>query len=218
MRRHRDAARRCALIALTMLLLAGCIKPNTFNGENPPDRAELDRLQQVINGRPDLEVVQKQLSELDTQIRAAIAAHAPQTVLAPTSPNTESGCTDPFTHNIGDAYTVQYTYGRPAPTPQQWQDIKAALTPIFAAAGFHPNFPGGQTPPPDNDSQIRDDGALINLTNPPDLAVLSYSYTTGCHLPAAWRTSPPPPSQNGGDPAAHFPYLYGSPGGRTAAP
>ena len=106
---------------------------------------------------------------------------------------------------------------RPAPNPQQWQYIKTALAPIFTAAGFHPNYPVGQTPPPGNESQIRDDGALTNLTNPPDLGVLSYSYTTGCHLPAAWRTGPPPPSLRGNDPNAHYPYLYGSPGGRADA-
>src|ERR1700676_3077779 len=204
MRRHLDDVGRYVLMGTTILLLAGCVKPNTFNGENPPDRSELDRLQNIINGRPDLEVVQKQLSDLDTQIRAAIAAHAPQTVLPVSPPDTNRGCTDPFTHNIGDTYTVRDSYGRPAPTPQQWQDIKTTLAPIFTASGFHPNYPAGQTPPPGNDSQIRDDGALINLTNPPDLSVLSYSYTTGCHLPAAWRTGPPPPSLRGNDPNIHY--------------
>jgi hypothetical protein len=200
MRRQGDAVRRCVLVGLT------------------PDRAELDRLQQIINGRSDLQVAQKQLTDLDTQIRATIAAHASQTVLPTSTPDTSRGCVDPFTHNIGDTYTVQEAYGRPAPTPEQWQEIKTALAPIFTAAGFRPNYPAGQSPQPGNDSQIRDDGALINLTNPPDLGGgLSYSYTTGCHLPAAWRTGPPPPSLRGNDPNAHYPYLFGPPGGRTAA-
>jgi hypothetical protein len=218
MSHHSHPMRRCALAAMTLVMLTACIKPNTFNGENAPERSELDRLQKIVNDRPDLEVAQKQLIDLDVQIRATIAAHAPQTVLPPSPPDTSRGCSDPFTHNIGDTYTVDDTYGRPPPNPQQWQDITTALAPIFTAAGFHPNYPAGQTPPPGDVSRIRDDGALINLNSAPGLAVLSYSYTTGCRLPAAWRTGPPPEFLRGNDPNAHYPYLFGSPGGRTASP
>lgn len=90
---------------------------------------------------------------------------------------------------------------------------------MFSAAGFHSNDDAipGQPPRPlsaDNDSQIRDDGALINLVNHGSL--IAYDYDTGCHLPAAWRTAPPPPDMRPpNDPNVHYPYLYGSPGGRT---
>lgn len=38
-------------------LLAGCIKPNTFDPYANPGRGELDRRQKIVNGRPDLETV-----------------------------------------------------------------------------------------------------------------------------------------------------------------
>ncbi|EUA01535.1 hypothetical protein I547_3302 [Mycobacterium kansasii 824] len=94
------------------------------------------------------------------------------------------------------------------------------LAPVFKAAGFRPNNAApGDAPLPlgsANDSQIRDDGVLIRLVNGDEHSPLSYSYDTGCHLPAAWRTAPPPLNMRPpNDPDVHYPYLYGSPGGRT---
>ncbi len=60
-------------------LLAGCIKPNTFDPYANPGRGELDRRQKIVNGRPDLETVQQQLANLDATIRAMIAKYSPQT-------------------------------------------------------------------------------------------------------------------------------------------
>jgi hypothetical protein len=213
-RRHAAALVLCA----GALLAAACIKPNTFDGAAAPGHGELDRLQAVINARPNLEVVQGQLAELDRQIRAVIAGEDPQIVLeAPTATPTQ-GCSDPYGHNIGRTSGIEEIYVRPAPTPQQWQRITATLNPVFKANGFRLNWPAGATPPPGSDPQIRDDGARITLINTPGgNDVLNYAYTTGCLLPAAWRTAPPPPDQRpAADPDVHYPYLYGAPGGRTA--
>lgn len=200
-------------------LIAGCLKPTTFNGENPSGHGELDRLQEIINSRFDLEVVKDQLEVLDVKIRNAIAQHAPQTVLSPAAPQPGHGCNDPFGHNIGDSYSVNESYGRPAPTPDQWHDITTTLNPTFGVAGFRFNGPPNQSPASGNDSQIRDDGALIFLTNLSQFGVLTYGYTTGCHLPAAWRTEQPPRNDRpANDPHVHYPYLYMPPGGRTAPP
>lgn len=122
------------LITLTVVaVLPAGVKQTTFNPYAAPDNGELDRLQKIINDRPDLEVVQAQLT---------------------------------------------------APSTGDWSEIAADLDPILKAAGFKPNTPPGVTPPQGNASYIRDDGAIVG--NSP--AVLIYSYSTGCHLPAAWRT------------------------------
>ncbi|MFV3441799.1 hypothetical protein ACNJD8_18700, partial [Mycobacterium tuberculosis] len=96
----------------------------------------------------------------------------------------------------------------------------AVQAPVFKAAGFRPNnsVPGDPPQPlgAPNYSQIRDDGVTINLVNGDNRGPLGYSYNTGCHLPAAWRTAPPPLNMRpANDPDVHYPYLYGSPGGRT---
>ncbi|WP_236729635.1 LppA family lipoprotein, partial [Mycobacterium tuberculosis] len=98
--------------------------------------------------------------------------------------------------------------------------IVTELAPVFKAAGFRPNnsVPGDPPQPlgAPNYSQIRDDGVTINLVNGDNRGPLGYSYNTGCHLPAAWRTAPPPLNMRpANDPDVHYPYLYGSPGGRT---
>jgi hypothetical protein len=213
------AHRRVAALILCAggLLTAGCIKPTTFDPAAAPAHDELDRLQTVINDRPNLEVVQGQLAELDRRIRAVIAAEDPQIILEAPTAKADHGCVDPYGHNIGQTDGIEDVYVRPAPTPAQWQRITAALDPIFKASGFRLNWPGGSTPPPGSDPQIRDDGAQITLINTPGgNDVLRYSYTTGCLLPATWRTAPPPDQRPPADPGVHYPYLYGAPGGRTA--
>jgi hypothetical protein len=216
MTRHRRIA--TLLIAVMVgVALPSCIKPSTFNPAAAPDNAELDRLQKTINDRPDLEVAQRQLTDLDAQSRAVIAKYAPQTVIPPSTPKSDHGCVDPFTHNIGDTYTIEKIYARPAPSDQQWQQITEALRPILDSAKFRPNVPPNTAQTPGTLSVIRDDGATIDLINSPG-AVLAYSYSTGCRLPAVWRTAPPPPDQRPtNDSGVHYPYLYGSPGGRTAS-
>lgn len=212
------------MLSIATVLISGCIKPNTFNPYNPPDRGELDRLQKIINDRPDLETVKQQLIDLDGTIRATTAKYAPQTALDPSKPKSDRGCTDPFVHNIGDTYATNYSYGRPAPTPEQWQQIVAALDPVFREAGFVSEVEsvvahGGPSPPPgyQNDVQLRDDGARIELVGGSGNSPMYYSFSTGCHLPGAWRTAQPPPDRRpGNDPGVHYPYLYGPPGGRTA--
>lgn len=203
-------------------LLAGCIKPNTFDPYANPGRGELDRRQKIVNGRPDLETVQQQLANLDATIRAMIAKYSPQTRFSTgvTVSHLTNGCNDPFTRTIGRQEASELFFGRPAPTPQQWLQIVTELAPVFKAAGFRPNnsVPGDPPQPlgAPNYSQIRDDGVTINLVNGDNRGPLGYSYNTGCHLPAAWRTAPPPLNMRpANDPDVHYPYLYGSPGGRT---
>ncbi|ORB89249.1 LppA family lipoprotein [Mycobacterium persicum] len=208
------------LLSVT-LLLTSCIKPNTFDPYANPGRHELDRLQKIVNERPDLETVQQQLANLDATIRAVIATYSPQTQFS-TVPYSHAimGCKDPFTRTIGRQLDSDLFVGRPAPTQGQWLQIVTELAPVFKAAGFRPNNAAPGDPPlplgSANDSQIRDDGVLIDLVNGDANSPLSYSYDTGCHLPAAWRTAPPPPNMRPpNDPDVHYPYLYGSPGGRT---
>lgn len=203
-------------------LLAGCIKPNTFDPYANPGRGELDRRQKIVNGRPDLETVQQQLANLDATIRAMIAKYSPQTRFSTgvTVSHLTNGCNDPFTRTISRQEASELFFGRPAPTPQQWLQIVTELAPVFKAAGFRPNnsVPGDPPQPlgAPNYSQIRDDGVTINLVNGDNRGPLGYSYNTGCHLPAAWRTAPPPLNMRpANDPDVHYPYLYGSPGGRT---
>jgi Lipoprotein confined to pathogenic Mycobacterium len=203
------------IAVMVSVALPACVKPSTFNPAAAPDNAELDRLQKTINDRPDLEVAQQQLAVLDAQIRAVIAKYSPQTVIGPSTPKPDRGCVDPFTHNIGDTYAIEKIYARPAPTDHQWKQITDAITPIFAAAKFRPNSPPNTAPVPGTFSQIRDDGATVELINSPG-TVLVYAYSTGCRLPAAWRAIPPPPDQRPpADPGVHYPYLFGSPGGRS---
>ncbi|WP_245835934.1 LppA family lipoprotein [Mycobacterium rhizamassiliense] len=199
--------------------LAGCVKPTTLDPHANPGRGELDRLQNIVNGRPDLETVEHQMTDLDASVRAAIAKYSPATVFSsvPAS-NATNGCNDPFDRSIGRQELSDRFAGRPAPSPDGWLQITTELAPVFSAAGFHPNnMVVGQPPRPlsaENDSQIRDDGALINLVTGP---IITYDYNTGCHLPAAWRTAPPPLDMRpSNDADVHYPYLYGPPGGRSA--
>ncbi|GAB7145099.1 LppA family lipoprotein [Mycobacterium riyadhense] len=200
------------------LLLGGCIKPTTLNPYANPGRDELDRLQKIVNGRPDLERVERQLAELDAAIRAAIAKYSPQTQFSSTAIiHPTKGCKDPFNRTIGKQEESDHFFGEPAPNNEQWVQIVTELAPVFSAAGFRSNDSAPAVPPKTgapNDSQIRDDGALINLVNHGKL--VDYNYDTGCRLPAAWRTAPPPPDMRpANDPNVHYPYLYGPPGGRN---
>jgi hypothetical protein len=205
-----------ALIAIVLVaVLASCVKPTALNPYAAPDKTELDRLQTVINDRPDLEVARQELTNLDRQIRAIIAKHSPTTVIGPAHPTASTNCVDPFSHNIGQAFGIEKIYARPAPSSGDWTEITTELDPILKVAGFHLNQPGDATPSPDSFAQTRDDGTTIELINRAG-NVLVYSYTTGCRLPGAWRTSPPPPDNRPlNDPNVHYPYLFGGPGGRT---
>ncbi|QEN15236.1 hypothetical protein D3H54_19895 [Mycobacterium sp. ELW1] len=205
-----------ALIVLTLVaVLPSCAKSTTFNPYAPPDKNELDRLQKIINDRPDLEVAQRQLTDLDGQIRASIAKHSPATEIGPAVPTASTNCVDPFAHNIGQVYGIEKIYARPAPSSGDWTEITAELGPVMQAAGFHANLPANVTPAPGSFSQARDDGTTVDLINNAG-NVLVYSYTTGCRLPSAWRSAPPPPDKRPlNDSNVHFPYLYGGPGGRT---
>jgi hypothetical protein len=217
--------RRLAVVLLgVVIFVAGCMKPTTLDPYANPGRKELDRLQKIVNQRPDLEATEQQLAGLNSAIEAAIAKYSPQTEFSSTKVDQPiNGCNDPFNRSIGRQVKSDDYSGRPAPTSEQWLQIVTELAPVFSAAGFRPNNSVPGTPPPPlgdpNDSQIRDDGALINLINLVNgntRGPLTYSYDTGCHLPAAWRTAPPPPNMRpGNDPDVHYPYLYGSPGGRT---
>jgi Lipoprotein confined to pathogenic Mycobacterium len=218
-RTHRGLTAGLLVISL---LLAGCIKPNTFDPHANPGRNELDRLQKIVDDRPDLETVEQQLASLDATIRATIAKYSPQTQFS-TVPysHATNGCKEPFSRSIARQVDSDLFAGRPAPTGEQWLQIVTELAPVFDAAGFRPNnSPAGSPPLPlgsSNNSQIRDDGALIDLVNGENGSPLHYSYDTGCHLPAAWRAGPPPPGMRPpNDPNVHYPYLYGSPGGRNS--
>ena len=207
------------LVAAVMALMTACVKPTTFNPYANPGRNELDRLQKIVNERPDLETAEQQLADLDAKIRAAIANHSPQTKFSSTPvAHLTYGCKDPFVRTIGRQQESDQFYGEPAPTADQWLQISKELAPTFSAAGFHQSdvTPGRPPRPPgaDNNSQSRGDGASIELVN--HGTGIDYSYGTGCRLPAAWRNAPPPPEMRPpNDPNVHYPYLYGPPGGRT---
>ncbi len=205
-----------ALILLAALALSGCIKPNTFNPYAAPEKSELDRLQRQINDRPDLETAERQLTELDARIRAVIATYSPKTVIPPSKPSA-AACNDPFGFNIGQDYRTENLFGEPAPTSGDVSEIGLDLKPVFAVAGLRPNTPPGQPQPAGNLSVIGDDGTQIDLTI--NAGVVTYMFSSGCRLPAAWRTGPPPPDARPyNDPDVHYPYLYGDRGGRTAKP
>jgi hypothetical protein len=217
---NRESRRMIAMLLGAALLVSGCIKPTTLDPYANPGKRELDRLQKIVNQRPDLETVNGQLANLDATIRSAIAKYSQKTEFSGFASNPAGGCTDPFNRTIGRQEESDHFFGRPAATAEQWLQIVSELAPVFSAAGFRPNNSAPGDPPlplgAPNDSQIRDDGAFINLVNSDTGGPLSYSYNTGCHLPAAWRTAPPPPNMRpGNDADIHYPYLYGSPGGRT---
>jgi Lipoprotein confined to pathogenic Mycobacterium len=205
------------------LLLTACVKTNTFDPYATPGRNELDRLQKIVNERRDLEIIEQQLATLDSAIDAAIAKYSPRTHFSATEVSqSTNGCNNTFNRSIGRQEKSDDYFGQPAPTPDQWQHIVAELAPPFGAAGFkteveYAGTQGVPLPPgSQNDSQLRDDGVGINLVGGSDRGPMNYSYDTGCHLPAAWRSAPPPPNMRpSNDPNVHYPYLYGSPGGRT---
>lgn len=217
----RAMTRLSAALLSVALTLAGCLKPTTWNPNANPGRSELDRLQRIVNARPDLEAVERQLGELDTAIHAVIGKHSPQSRFSSmAATHTSNGCQDPFTRSVGRQVHSDLFFADPAPANAQWLQIATELAPLFAVAGFAPNNSAPGTPPlplgAANDSQRRDDGATIALVNGVDGSPLNYSYDTGCHLPNGWRTAPPPPdSRPANDPNVHYPYLYGSPGGRS---
>jgi hypothetical protein len=218
-------AHRCLAAGLlgVAVIVASCVKPNTFDPYANPGSRELDRLQKIVNDRPDLETVQQQLANLDATIRAVIAKYAPQNKFSSLTPgHPPGGCTEPFSRTIGVQEQSDQFVGDPAPTPEQWQQIVTELAPVFKAAGFRPNNSAPEESPlplgSANNSEIRDDGTLVDLVNGVNGSPLNYAYNTGCHLPAAWRTAPPPTNMRPlNDPNVHYPYLYGSPGGRNSA-
>lgn len=213
--------RSAATLLGTTLMLTGCVKPTTFNPYANPGRSELDRLQTMINARPDLEAVERQLSDLDAAIRAVISKHSPQSRFSSTTAShLSNGCQHPFTRNIGRQVNSDMFFADPPPSAGQWLQIATELTPVFTAAGFRPDNSAPGSPPlpvgAANDSQSSEDGAMIKLVNGVAGSPLNYSYDTGCHLPADWRTAPPPPDfRPSNDSNVHYPYLYGSPGGRS---
>lgn len=156
--------------------LTGCVKPNTFNPYAAPEKNELNRLQTIIDDRPDLATATRQLMDLDRQIRSAYSRYAPQSVLPPSTPSPDRGCSDPFGHNTGDTYTIDRVVAKPAPTEEQWQQIKAELQPILAAAGFTPNYPPGASQPSDILNVRSGDGGMIEISG----GGLIYHATTGC--------------------------------------
>lgn len=203
------------------MLFTGGIKPTTFNPYADPVHKELDQLQKIVNERPDLETVQQQLANLDETIRATIAIFTADN--SSRAPWWATGRTAATSRPLASSVAKSIATCSPVvqrPLLSSGVQIVNELAPLFSAAGFRPNNSAPGKPPlpvgAPNDSQIRDDGALINLVNGKDGSPLDYSYDTGCHLPAAWRTAPPPPQMRpGNDPDLHYPYLYGSPGGRT---
>jgi len=57
---------RTGLVAVVIATSpAGCVKPTTLDPNANPGRGELDRLQKIVNDRPDLETVKQQLADLD---------------------------------------------------------------------------------------------------------------------------------------------------------
>lgn len=212
---------RLAALVAVALTVTGCVKRTTFDPYANPGRAELDRLQTMVNARPDLEAVERQLNDVDAAIRAAVAKYSPQSRFSSmAASHLSNGCQDPFTRSIGRQVNSDLFFADPPPPAAQWLQIATDLAPVFAGAGFAPNnSPSGSPPLPlgaANDSQRREDGATVKLVNGMDGSPLNYSYDTGCHLPAAWRTAPPPPgSRPPNDPGVHYPYLYGAPGGRS---
>lgn len=217
----RAMTRLAAALLAGALAVTGCVNRTTIDPNANPGRSELDRLQTMVNARPDLEAVEHQLSELDATIRGAIAKHSPQSRFSTMAAgHLGNGCQDPFTRSIGRQVNSDMFFADPPPSPAQWLQIAGELAPVFRAAGFTPNNSATGSPPMPagaaNYSHSRDDGAAVKLVNGVDGSPLDYSYDTGCHLPAGWRTAPPPPdARPSNDPGVHYPYLYGSPGGRT---
>lgn len=217
----RAVTRLAAALLAGALALTGCVNRTTIDPNANPGRSELDRLQTIVNARPDLEAVERQLSDLDAAIREAVAKHSPQSRFSAMAANhLSNGCQDPFTRSIGRQVNSDMFFADPPPSAAQWLQIAGELAAVFRAAGYRPNnsAPGSPQLPVGsaNDSQSREDGATVKLVNGVDGSPLDYSYDTGCRLPAGWRTSPPPPdARPSNDPNVHYPYLYGAPGGRT---
>jgi len=204
------------LTALTSVAVPSCVKDTAVNPYAAPDHTESDRLQKIVNDRPDLEVAQRELADLDGQIRAVVTRISPGTDIGPSTPKPDHGCSDPFTHSIGDTVTIEKVYARPAPSDEQWRAITDALTPILTAAAFKANTPPGVTPPAGTFAWVSEDGSTVELIHNAG-SVLAYGYSTGCRLPSAWRTDPPPADRRPTDDAnVHYPYLYEPPGGRNS--
>lgn len=218
-----SAAHRAATVAVVLTVLAaGCAQPPVPRDVDPaakPGAAEQDRLQKIVNARPDLDTVRQQLAQIASSVRATIDRHAPQSGLSHTPDNGTNAdrpgaiaCVEPFNHTVGQAFNSGDFLGGVV-SDEQWKAIVAELAPVFSDAGltfndaYAPPGPGDQ-----NDSQKHDDTAGNTVTidllgRYPDKR-LRFTYRIGCHLPAAWRTGPAPVGfESGQGPGAHFPYL-----------
>lgn len=218
--------RRTLLTAALALGLAlgsvGCINARDVDPAAKPDETELNRLQETVNARPEMEVVQGQLRDLQAQVQQAITRIVPGAVL-PESPSADPGqpppgrleaCVEPFNHTVGRRYrSGEFVSTGGGFTLQQWQQLVDAMTPIFDAAGFSYDSARYGPPGPDhrNNSQARDDGVRIEfLGSVHDDGPVLFGYEISCNLPAAWRTGPLPADQFATiAPGAHYPYLYG---------
>jgi hypothetical protein len=150
------AWRKVAVALVMATLSTACVKPTTFNPYGYPGRNEPDQLQKIVNERPDLDTVERQLADLDAKIRAIIAKYSPQTKFSSTPiTHPTNGCKDPFVRTIGRQEEGDHFFGEPAPTSDHWLQITTDLAPIFSAAGFHQSdLAHGRPPRPpgaDND-------------------------------------------------------------------
>lgn len=204
-----------ALAVAVTGLVSGCVKDTTFNPYAKPDQGDLDQLQKTVNDRADLETATQQLTALDSQIGSVIARISTQTLIGPSIPKPDRGCIDPFGHTIGDDDRVQQIAARPAPTTAQFHQVVDTLIPILTNTGFSAVTQANSPSDSSTLAWVDGDGARIKLINSAG-NVLLYDYSTGCRLPAAWRTSSPPADRRPiDDPDVRYPYLYESPGGRT---
>ncbi|MGB3484775.1 MAG: LppA family lipoprotein [Mycobacterium sp.] len=217
-----------AVVLGVTLGAAGCLDARDVDPAARPDESELNRLQEIVNARPDMETVQAHLRDIQARVQQAITRVAPA-VMLPATPRDDPAqpppgrlekCVDPFTHSIGRRYrSGEFVSIGGGFTDAQWQQLVAELTVTFEAAGFIYDSARYAPPAPDhrNASQFREDGVRIELLGSlrPDGPVV-FGYEIECNLPGAWRTSTPPEELrlNLG-PGSHYPYLYGD--GRTDA-
>jgi hypothetical protein len=210
-------------LAVGMVLgSAGCVDARDVDPAAKPDEAELNRLQETVNARPDLETVQAELRALRAQVQHAINRIEPGMVL-PDVPTDDPGqpppgrlqaCLEPFNHTVGRRYrSGEFVTAGGGFDLAQWEQLVADMTPVFDAAGF--SYDSERYGPPGSDhrnaSQVRDDGVRIEfLGSVHENGPVLFGYDIACNLPAAWRTGPLPADEYATiAPGAHYPYLYG---------